>query len=221
MPRRLNLTALTDEELQTLVGEAQAVALLPDLSRARLVDRAVLGPTVPEQLSAERLPERTWGASPEASRALAALHADLLAAPATAHGTFYLPTLSDTRHWRAYTLEPEVVAAVRWSETPETAGGGWPSLYLLTWLRDRASGFACVLSTGAPHALSPSSGPEVDVHRHPGLGAAELLACHRQHVLRHGRGQKMGAEDDWLRPWQALHTMNLKAWEGRGLLLEG
>ncbi|WP_233218611.1 hypothetical protein [Deinococcus arcticus] len=219
MLSRLNLAALTDEELQALVGQEQAVTLLPEISAARLVERPVPGPSVSPVLTAEPLPERPWGASPEESRALAALHAEFLAAPATAHGTFYLPTLSEVRHLRAYTLEPDVSGALRWSETPESVGAGWPFLQLLTWLRDRASGLACVLTTSAPHALSPSPGAEVDVHRHPGMGVAELLACHRQHVLRHGRGQKMAPDSDWLRPWQALHALNLSAWERRGLLI--
>ncbi len=216
---RLNLAALTDEELQALVGQEQAVALLPEISAARLVERAVPGPGVSALLTAEPLPERPWGASPEESRALAALHADFLAAQATAHGTFYLPTVNEVRHLRSYTLEPDTAAALRWSETPESVGAGWPFVQLLTWLRDRASGLACVLTTSAPHPLSPSPGAEVDVHRHPGAGVADLLTLHRQYVLRHGRGQKLAPDGDWLRPWQALHALNLGAWERRGLLL--
>ncbi|MBZ9712975.1 hypothetical protein [Deinococcus multiflagellatus] len=220
MPSRLNLAALTDEELQALVGQERAVALLPEISAARLVARPVPGPPVSPLLTAEALPERPWGASPEDSRALGALSAELLAAQATAHGTFYLPTLNEVRHLRAYTLDPDTSAALRWSETPESAGAGWPFVQLLTWLRDRASGLACVLTTSAPHPLSPSPGAEVDVHQHPGAGVAELVGCHRQHVARHGRGQKLAPDSDWLRPWQALHALNLAAWNKRGLLVD-
>lgn len=219
VPRRLNLAALTDDELQRLVGPDRAVSLLPDLSLARLDGRVVPGPTVTETLSPQPLEDRAWGATPEQSRAIGTLHQDLLGLGATPRGTVYLPGISEVRHVRAYLLEPDVTAALRWSETPEDAGSGWPFVQLLTWLRDRASGFACVLTSSARQPYAPALSAEIDVHLHPDCPAADLLAAHRGHVLRHGRGQKLQAEGDWVRPWQAMNDLNLAAWDRRGLLL--
>ncbi|GAA5436177.1 hypothetical protein Daqu01_01291 [Deinococcus aquaticus] len=220
VPRRLNLAALTNEELQLLVGEDRAVGLLADISRARMEGHAVPGPEVHDTLTFDRLEERAWGSTPEQSRALGAAHAALLALNAEFHGTFYLPVISEVRHLRAYTLEPDTTAALRWSETPESARTGRAYLQLLTWLRDRASGVACVLTTSSPTLSSPALSEELDQHHHPDTSPAELLALHRAYVLRHGRGQKLGAEADWARPWQASHALNLSAWVRRGLLID-
>lgn len=220
MPRCLNLAALTDEELQQLVGPERAVGLLADISRARLEGRAVTGPGVTDALSPQLLEDRAWGATPEQSRAITATHAELLALGAAPQGTFYLPGLSEVRHVRAYTLEPDMTVTLRWSETPESAQTGWPVVQVLTWLRDRASGFACVLTSGAPQAPAPALSEEIDVHRHADASVPELIAFHRAHVVRHGRGQKLPADVDWTRPWQAVHTLNVSAWARRGLLVE-
>ncbi|WP_144012114.1 hypothetical protein [Deinococcus sp. LM3] len=220
MLRCLNLAALTDEELQLLVGEDRAVGLLPEISRARLDGRAVAGPPVHEHLTFERLEERAWGSTPEQARSLGSLHAAMLAQGAEFHGTFYLPVISEVRHLRAYTLEPDTTAALRWSETPESARTGRAYLQLMTWLRDRASGVACVRTTGSPTLSSPSLSEEIDQHHHPDASPAELLALHRGYVLRHGRGQKLGVDADWTRAWQASHALNLNAWVRRGLLID-
>lgn len=195
------------------------MTLLPDLSHARLEGRAVPGPVVMDGLDPQPLDERAWGATPEQSRALSALHQDLLNSGAQARGTFYLPGVSEVRHLRAYLLEPEVMAALRWSETPETAGSGWPFVQFLTWLRDRASGFACVLTSNARQPYAPALNEEIDLHLHPDCPVPNLLITHRAHVLRHGRGQKIPVDGDWTRPWQAMHALNLSAWDRRGLLL--
>lgn len=219
VPRRLNLAALTDDELQRLVGPERAVSLLPELSLARLDRRALPGPLVSETLAPQPLEDRAWGATPEQSRAIASLHADLLAAGAAPLGTYYLPGVSEVRHLRAYRLEPDSTAGLRWSETPETADTGWPFVQVLTWLRDRASGFACVLTSSARQPYAPALSEEIDVHLHPDCPVPDLLAAHRAHVLRHGRGQKLQADADWTRPWQAMHALNVAAWDRRELLL--
>ena len=57
---RLNLAALTAEELQALLGENAAQAKWPDLSRARLEQRPLPGPEVPRDFRAEPQEERVW-----------------------------------------------------------------------------------------------------------------------------------------------------------------
>nr|WP_254632681.1 hypothetical protein [Deinococcus sp. GbtcB9] len=220
VPRRLNLAALTDDELQRLVGPDRAVTLLPDLSLARLEGRAVPGPTVTETLTPQLLEDRAWGATPEQARAIGALHQDLLGIAAVTRGTLYLPGISEVRHVRAYVLEPDVSAALRWSETPDDPAHGWPFVQLLSWLRDRASGFACVLTSSARTPYAPALSEEIDVHLHPDCPPPDLLSAHRAHVLRHGRAQKVQPDVDWVRPWQAMHALNLTAWDRRGLLTE-
>lgn len=125
---------------------------------------------------------------------------------------------------RAYVLGP-VAAALLWSERPGEPnvwlpGHHRPSVRLLTWLRDRASGLACVLTTDAVAVLTPAPSEEIDLHVHPGLGVAGLLARHQQHVQRLGRPQKPLPDDGWERAWQAAHDLNLAAWRRRGVVIE-
>lgn len=220
VPVRLNLAALTSEELQVLFGEDGAQLRLPEISRARLESRPLAGPELSASFEARALDERPWGATPEQSRALAALDAGLRAAGAAPLGVYYLPLVSEVRHARAYLLDPDTAVSLRWSETPESLRTAEAYPELLSWLRDRASGFACVLSSASPRSVAPSPSEEVDLHLHPGLDAAALISAHRQHVVRHGRAQKLAQEDGWCRAWRALHALNLSAWTRRGLLLE-
>lgn len=219
---RLNLAALTPEELAALFGEDGAQLRLPEVSRARLEKRVLPGPVLSRTFEAQPLDDRPWGATPEQSRALGSHDAQLRTCGATSLGVFYLPLVSEVRHARAYLLEPDIAVSLRWSETPESSRTAVAYLEFLSLLRDRASGSACVLSSGNPLAVAPSPSEEVDLHQHQGAGAEELLAAHRQHVLRHGRAQKLMSADasGWLRTWQTLHTLNVAAWARRGLLLE-
>ncbi|WP_229780665.1 hypothetical protein [Deinococcus malanensis] len=222
MSVRLNLAALTPEELAALFGEDGAQLRLPEVSRARLEKRALPGPVLSRSFEAQPLEDRPWGATPEQTRALGSHDAQLRAAGATPLGVFYLPLVSEVRHVRAYLLEPDLAISLRWSETPESSRTAEAYLEFLSLLRDRASGSACVLSSGNPRAVAPSPSEEVDLHQHSSMGAEDLLAAHRQHVLRHGRGQKLVTADaaGWMRTWQTLHTLNFAAWSRRGLLLE-
>lgn len=222
VPVRLNLAALTPGELAALFGEDGAQLRLPEVSRARLEQRTLPGPVLSRTFEAQPLEDRPWGATPEQSRALGSHDAQLRACGATPLGVFYLPLVSEVRHARAYLLEPDIAVSLRWSETPESSRTAEAYLECLSLLRDRASGSACVLSSGNPLAVAPSPSEEVDMHLHPGVGAAELLAAHRQHVLRHGRAQKFMSADvtGWIRTWQTLHTLNFAAWARRGLLLD-
>ncbi|WP_242402880.1 hypothetical protein [Deinococcus deserti] len=222
MSVRLNLAALTPEELAALFGEDGAQLRLPEVSRARLEQRALAGPVLNTTFEAQPLEDRSWGATPEQSRALGSHDAQLRACGATPLGVFYLPLVSEVRHARAYLLESDIAVSLRWSETPESSRTAVAYLEFLSLLRDRASGSACVLSISNSRAVTPAPSEEVDLHQHPGAGAEELLAAHRQHVLRHGRAQRLMTTDanGWMRTWQTLHTLNVAAWARRGLLLE-
>ncbi|WP_231557269.1 hypothetical protein [Deinococcus sp. YIM 77859] len=215
----LNLAALTTEELQALLGEEGAQSRLPDVSRARLEGRPLLGPLLPAALTFEPLAERPWGATPEESRRLTALDAELRAAGAEPLGVYYVPQERAARHLRAYLFGPEVAAALRWSETPELPRSGQPFVEAVTWLRDRASGVACVFSTSAAAVPVPAPSEAADVRVLPGASPTELLTLHRRAVLHHGRGGRIHGEEGWKRAWQELHALNMAAWARRGLLL--
>lgn len=217
---RLNLAALTAEELQALLGEDGAQSRWPELGRARLEGRPLPGPEAAREFLAEPQQERVWGATPEQARQLAGLDTELRAVGARALGVQYLPHAASARHARAYECPPDTALSVRWSETPDSPRDAVPYLELVTWLRDRASGACAVVTTGKPHPPAPAMNGGVDVHVRPGLSPAELLAAHRQAVLRHGRGQKLAAGDGWAGTWGALHALNVAAWERRGLLLD-
>ncbi|WP_019010514.1 hypothetical protein [Deinococcus aquatilis] len=228
MSARLNLAALTAEELQVLYGVNGAQSVLPDVSRARLEGRTLSGPEIQTTLTFTPLPERGWGASPEQTRLLAAEDAALRGLGAQELGVHYAPLISGARHQRAYLLEPDTALALRWSETPDTTHAPHgqtrqPFVQAVTWLKDRASGVACVLTTAAPQPPSPTLSEQIDLHQHPDLNAAALLEAHRAHVLRHGRGQKLpsteNAAEGWGKAWQAVYALNVAAWTRRGLLL--
>ncbi|WP_216318968.1 hypothetical protein [Deinococcus aestuarii] len=219
MPARLNLCALTADELETLLGEGAAQGRLPDVNRARLEGRPLPGPPIHTALTFEALEERAWGATPEQARTLAALDTELRESGAEPLGVYYAPTLPESRHLRAYLWGPDVAFALRWSETPDSPRPAPPLVQAVTWLRDRASGVACVLSTTAEPS-APALSEEVDVRVLPGASSSELLTAHRASVVRHGRGGKLAGEGGWVRAWQELHALNVVAWIRRGLLLE-
>ncbi|GAA5531712.1 hypothetical protein Dalu01_00085 [Deinococcus aluminii] len=220
VPVRLDLAALTADELQALLGEEAAQGRLPDVSRARLEGRSLPGPVLHTTLTFEALEERAWGATPQQARALTALDSELRAAGAEPLGVYYVPLLSERRYLRAYLFGPEVAAALRWSETPHSPRTARPFVQAVTWLRDRASGVACVFSTTAAQPPVPALSEEVDVRFLPAASPADLLSAHRAAVLRHGRGGKVGGAEGWVRAWQELHALNVAAWTRRGLLLE-
>ncbi|ADV68230.1 hypothetical protein [Deinococcus maricopensis] len=220
MPPRLNLAALTGEELEALLGPGQTQRLLPDISAARLATRPYPGPTLPEALTFEALQERDWGGTQDVTRRLRALRADLDAAGAVPLGVYYVPALPEARHQSAHLDHQDTAVAVRWSETPEGQEGA-PFLQAVSLLRDRASGIAAVLTSTSPMPFAPTLSEEVDGAQLPTLGAAEFLAAHRARSARHGRAVKLSTEADWQRAWQALRALNLSAWQRRGLVIDG
>lgn len=219
MPVRLDLAALTADELQALLGEGAAQGRLPEVSRARLEGRALPGPVLHTSLTFEALEERVWGATPEQARILTELDGELRAAGAEPLAIYHVPLLSEMRYLRAYLSGPDVAAALRWSETPHAPRRARPFVQAVTWLRDRASGVACVFSTTAATPPVPAPSEEVDVRLLPDASPTILLTAHRAAVLRHGRGGKVVGVGGWLRAWQELHALNVAAWTRRGLLL--
>ncbi len=220
VPLRLNLAALTEAELLALYGPAGVQARFPEISRARLQGQPILNGEVPPTLMLEdtHLTSQAPGATPQQSLALKQLHAALLETGALADATFLLPPTHERAFLRAYVLG-ETAICVRWLELPAPPRQADPALFMLTWLRDRASGVACVLTTTA-HAPAPAYSEEVDLHLHPEADVPELLRLHRQHVNRHGKPQKLAAAQGWRKIWQALHDLNLRSWQRRGVLVE-
>ncbi|AWN22369.1 hypothetical protein DKM44_03225 [Deinococcus irradiatisoli] len=215
---RLNLASLTAEELQHLLGDAAAQRLLPEISSARLAGRAYPGPEVTGELSFEARSERDWGASPEQARALRTLDSDLISLGAAPLGVFYAPQLPGARHQRAYLLDNDTALALRWSET--FSGPALPPfIQAVTLSRDRASGIAASMSSTSGLPFSPASSEELDVRLLPGVSSAEFLAGHRNLAARHGRGQKLSGEADWMRAFQMVRQLNFQAWTRRGLLM--
>ncbi|WP_309572129.1 hypothetical protein [Deinococcus sp.] len=211
----LNLAGLTDEELHALLGADQSLAVLPNVSRARLGGQAVFGPQLPDQLEFTPLETALPGSTPEQSRLIAQYAAALGASGAVA-----LPGV-----WRQepgglcvqpFMVGQDTAILVRWNEWDPAAGVG---VQILTWLRDRASGSAGVLTGNRPAGLVPAPSEQIDVHVHPGTLGGALLELHAAHVLRHGRTRRLPVDGEWWTPWQALYQLNLVAWERRGLLL--
>lgn len=220
MSHRLNLAALTAQELQLLLGEAAAQRLLPEISGARLAGRAYPGHTLPRELTFEPQDERDWGSTLEVSRLLRAARSELAALEAEELGVFYVPGLPEVRHQRAYLMAPDTALALRWAETPELdTPTPPPFLSAVTLMRDRASGTAAVFSSTAALPFTPTQSEEIDARQYDGASAAELLQAHRTQVNRHGRGAKLNTVNDWQRAFQTVRGLNIAAWTRRGLLV--
>ncbi|WP_293911567.1 hypothetical protein [Deinococcus sp.] len=218
MPR-LNLATLTAEELQHLLGEAAAQRLLPDVSSSRLAGRPYPGPSLSGALSFEAQRERDWGATPDQSRSIKATHTELQGCGAEPLGVYYAAELTEARHQRAYLLDGDTALSLRWSESPDGPPLP-PFMQAVTLSRDRASGIAASLSSTSGLPFSPASSEEIDVRLLPGASVPEFLAAHRNLAIRHGRGQKLAGEADWMRAFQAVRLLNYNAWTRRGLLMQ-
>ncbi|ULH15405.1 hypothetical protein MF271_16000 [Deinococcus sp. KNUC1210] len=215
---RLNLAALTAEELVLLLGEAAAQRLMPEVSQARLEGRVLLGHAVPAEQLYEAQAERGWGATPEAARRLSTLRSELVALGGVDLGVYYLPLLPEVRHQRAYVFAPDTALSLRWSESPESAQSAVPFLVAATLLKDRASGTAAVLSSTAALPFVPTQSEEIDARLHQGASPKALLEAHHTQVARHGRGVRLANEADWLKVQTTVRRLNLAAWTRRGLL---
>ncbi|WP_412029221.1 hypothetical protein [Deinococcus yunweiensis] len=211
----LNLAGLTDEELHGLLGADRALAVLPDVSRARLGGRPVPGPDLPATLRFTLCDPGIPGGTPEHTRQIAAHDAALREAGATGSGETWLQVPGSVSV-RPFTVGSDTSVLLTWNDREPAAG---VAVQLLTWMRDQASGSAVVLTETRPAGRLPAPSEEVDVHVHSGMGIAALLNLHAGHVLRHGRTRRLGADADWSAPWQELYLLNLRAWERRGLLL--
>jgi hypothetical protein len=225
-PLRLNLAALTAEELQRLLGEAAAQRLMPEVSQARLEGRPVAGDVVPREQEYQPQPERSWGATPELARQLISGRGELLALGALDLGVYRQPQLQGARHLRAFLLAPDTALALRWSETPEAGRATAPFVLAATLLRDRASGTAAVLSSTSELPFVPTQSEEIDARLYQGQGAQAMLEAHRLQVARHGRGVRLGQvpgneQADWMKVYAAVRQLNLAAWTRRGLLYTG
>ncbi len=229
---RLNLAALTAEELQHLLGEAAAQRLMPEVSQARLEGRALAGDVVPREQEYQLQPERGWGSTPELARQLSSLRGELAQLGGTDLGVYYLPQLAEVRHLRAYLFAPDTALALRWSETPGSVRAPAPFLLAATLLRDRASGTAAVLSSTSALPFVPTQSEEIDARLHQGAPSPSatsvqaLLETHRLQVARHGRGVRLGLVAgneyaDWLKVFATVRQVNMAAWTRRGLLVEG
>jgi hypothetical protein len=224
-PLRLNLAALTAEELQHLLGEAAAQRRMPELSQARLEGRAVLGDPVAREQEYQAQAERSWGRAPELARQLETLRQELTLLGGSDLGVFYQPLLAEVRHLRAFLFAPDVALALRWSETPESVRAPAPFLLAATLMRDRASGTAAVLSSTSALPFVPTQSEEIDARLYQGSGVQALLDAHRTQVSRHGRGVRLGQVEgheqaDWRKVYTAVRHLNLSAWTRRGLLVQ-
>ncbi len=167
-PLRLDLAALTAEELQHLLGEAAAQRMMPEVSQARLEGRTVAGDLIPREQEYQPQVERSWGKTPELARQLSGLRGELAQLGGTDLGVYYLPLLAEVRHLRAYLFAPDTALALRWSDTPGSARAPAPFLLAATLLRDRASGTAAVLSSTSALPFVPTQSEEIDARLYQG-----------------------------------------------------
>lgn len=215
----LNLAALTGEELERLLGVEAAQRLRPDLSRARMEGKPYQGPELPEELRFDFLEDTgAWGATSEHTRRVRSARDGLGALGFQDHGVYYAPGVMGARHLCAFTGDGDTAARIVWSETLSEHSEA-PYGQLLTLLRDRAAGFAAVLTVSSAAPPVPALSEEVALRFVPGVDVPDLHAAHRSEVARHGRGVRLVTFEDWQRAWRALRALNFAAWARRGVLL--
>ncbi len=167
-PLRLNLAALTAEELQHLLGQEAAQRMMPEVSQARLEGRVLVGDVILREQEYQSQVERSWGKTPELARQLSGLRGELTRLGGTDLGVYYLPQLAEVRHLRAFLFAPDTALALRWSETPGSVRAPAPFLLAATLLRDRASGMAAVLSGTSALPFVPTQSEEIDARLYQG-----------------------------------------------------
>lgn len=167
-PLRLNLAALTAEELQHLLGQEAAQRMMPEVSQARLEGRVLAGDVILREQEYQSQVERSWGKTPELARQLSGLRGELTRLGGIDLGVYYLPQLAEVRHLRAFLFAPDTALALRWSETPGSVRTPAPFLLAATLLRDRASGTAAVLSSTSALPFVPTQSEEIDARLYQG-----------------------------------------------------
>lgn len=217
----LNLAALTEAELMALYGDSLP-AKLGELAAAKLHKRPLLDAEIPDTLLGIEAEDRgSFGATPAQTRYLNDLTAKLRECQTTEEKTYQ--SHGENSWIRGWIALPDTALIIRWSEEPGQTGA---SIWLLSWLRDRVSGFSCVLTTNAT-PLSPAYSDEVAVysipeeHIHPSE-LETLLQRHRNHVGRQGKSQKIGSTKlvSWEQAWEDLYQLNREAWIKRKAIVE-
>lgn len=211
----LNLAALTEAELLSYLGQDSAQVRFPAIAQARLQGQPVLEASFSESWLGPPVSALSW---PQASGTLRgnllAQHLQLLELGALPQAAYALLSPGATGEFAQGYVLGNTAAALQWSVPSDL-----PVLLLLSWLRDQASGVACVLTSNALEPHSPAYTEEAAVHVHPRLNAPELWERHQEHLRWHGREQKLAAEDGWRKAWQALHDLNWQAWSRRGVIV--
>ncbi len=215
--QRLNLAALTAEELSRLLGEGRAQRLLPDIATARMAGRPYPGPLVPVGAPFEPVEARAWGATLDHARALTDMAATLRELGFTDLGALRAPGELNAPYRLAFVNGQDSAAMLSWDEAP---GGPEPFAQFLSLLRDRASGLAAVLTSSAAQAPAPAPSEETDLQVLPGAPLSEVWAAHQARLIRQGRGQKMATLADFERAWETQLALDLTAWARRGLMME-
>lgn len=211
----LNLAALTEAELLSYLGEDSAQARFPAIAQARLQGQPVLDASFSESWFGSPVSTLSW---PQASGSLRGnllgFHLQLLEAGALPQAACALLGPGARGEFMQGYVLGNTAVALQWS-----AQSDLPVLLLLSWLRDRASGVACVMTSNALETPSPAYTEEAAVHVHPGLNVPELWGRHQEHLRWHGREQKLAAEEGWRKAWEALHDLNWQAWSRRGVIV--
>ncbi len=233
MALKLNLVSLTSSELERLLGQAGARQIQPDLSAARLSNRALLwdSPFFQEHFvlwpapvtSSEADPQTQMGQSsgktPEANRRIRALQAELEQIGAEFLGRFSLQQISGDRKIAAYLVpERDLALALRWSE--QNTDTTEPALQAFTWLRQEVAGVEGVSSWNVSLSVTLEGSPQILVDEYPHASVETLLENHRARVRKYGKAVKVQNIADFTNSFESLWQANLLAWKQRGLCLD-
>jgi hypothetical protein len=218
VPYRLDLTALSNTELERLVPRQQWFAVRSAVGTSRLLRRPLLGPDLyPDALELVVAEEADWdnlGASLQDAVAVKAQRDVLHGLGFQQVGAFRLLGMPYPRHFFAYVKEADTFAALYLSD----AQGIKPYLEMYAQFRQEKDGKLGVVTSSAELIeLDPSD--RFYWMPLPGKNPEPIFQLHRSKVLEFGKANKpardeAGFKEVFLNVWNA----NYQSWIRRGVL---
>ena len=202
MHLKLNLAALTSNELERLLGMEASRGVMSELSAAKLVGRAfpyVFNPL--DELEAVLTPEESQHWMQE-----------LLELGFRPH-----PLQLDTgffRHLHQVPFSGELmVVLATWTSS------GDAHLEAFSVLKDPVAGISAVVTTSAPQVF-PLEFSEVVSYKQASLPIPQFLESHQQHVKQFGRPLKQNQAEEPLLVLRLVRELCAKAWLRRCVLID-
>ncbi|GGJ23267.1 hypothetical protein [Deinococcus roseus] len=202
MHLKLNLAALTSNELERLFGMDASRGMISELSAARLI-----GKSYPHVFEPSAEPEMQ-----DIPAEVAAWSQDLLELGFKQHAA--QPDSGFFRHLQQMPFSNDLmVVTLNWTDAGQT------HVEAHSVLKDPASGISAVVTTSVPQVF-PLEFSEVISYRQAALPIPQFLESHQQHVRQFGRPLKQNHPEEPLMVLRLVRDLCVRAWLRRGVLID-